>query len=582
MNALNFKLSLMSLIFLLFYRDVETSDFTSSDSDMALDEIIIEPATSEFHYDPLNSPIHFCDNSVQSDDSSTFVRLKNLDELPSFIRSNSEEAYIPLKNSKSRRMEYSKMRSGARDATKLTVSNNPSQDSAFGSMTDGDISIASSFRLSSFQSITSPIDEGVEDLTQDHHLQVESAPRSNQSSPSSHHSLSPSSNDCQVRNTIRQQISSDNNFDNLKLNNNQQQPNFQKQQQRSKDTTNIFLELPTLLINDQKSIYTSSPSRKFGSSIEVFSQKYRVSSFEDMTARFNAHKIRQSNPITFRSFEEERQIDYAFTPIPQNNRRSPISPQQPHQHHETENRVPVVNNNEKYKKLTHASFTNKITSTSSTRDKHILWKNSTISRKNKLIKSNETLLLADSSYSLLQTRTASADESSYTSRMKSIPKFIGRVQSINEISKTAIDFGVKFKKSKSEKILFPSNDDYRPFSSSSSYSIELHDTDDLIESSDEEESSFTNSLLKSPGNISMSGIGEASKKILGSYISPDPGGGSSANNESACFMIKSNSSYNNSSSGSSVSSREEKIPLLEGMEMSPITPEESNEPEESL
>lgn len=60
-----------------------------------------------------------------------------------------------FKNSKSRRLEYSLK------CLKYGRSN-PSQDSAFGSLTDNDLSIgSSSIRLSSFQSISSPIDEGV-------------------------------------------------------------------------------------------------------------------------------------------------------------------------------------------------------------------------------------------------------------------------------------------------------------------------------------------------------------------------------------------------------------------------------------
>lgn len=150
------------------------------------------------------------------------------------------------KNSKSRRMEYS-MR-----GMKLDVSN-PSQDSAFGSMTDGDISVASSsFRLNSFQSVTSPIDEGVEDLTES---------RETQDPP-------------------------------------QKLPS-------------TCLEPPILLVNDQCSIYTTSPLRR-GGTVEVFSQKYRVSSFEDVPKTCQGLK---RDKYTFRSFEEERRIDLAFAPI---------------------------------------------------------------------------------------------------------------------------------------------------------------------------------------------------------------------------------------------------------------------------
>lgn len=329
---------------------------------------------------------------------------------------------------------------------KLAVSN-PSQDSAFGSMTDGDASIASSsFRLNSFQSITSPIDEGVEDLTIDK-INVDSS-----------------------------KFTSDNNLSH-------QNHNLQN---------NIFLEPPTVLINDQRSIY-SSPSKRSSSTVEVFSQKYRVSSFEDMSTRYN-NKLKNVGKITFRSFEEERRIESAFTPIYNNS---------------DSNRV-QVNNHEKYKKLTHSSFTSKI------------------KRKNNLIKSNESLLDSTKKPNFNVTnnfnRGQSTDEISSCSNNKIETELFQIVLPKNNF------------KSKSDKILFSSlkiKQTSFDYSSEPNYSqVDLTDNS----SSDSYESPTHGDACKLIGGISICGG-------IGSINCSSP-----------------------STSG------EEEKPLLEGMEMSPISP----------
>ena len=134
------------------------------------------------------SPIHYCDNICEPSTSSSsthqmhqlsidekntaVIRISSFEEASTSQhvlqkqssqqqqqqhQSSSLDPSSAYKTSKIRRTEYS-MR-GARLGCSKT-----SQDSAFGSMTDGELSRASSFKLSSFQSVSSPIDEGVEDI----------------------------------------------------------------------------------------------------------------------------------------------------------------------------------------------------------------------------------------------------------------------------------------------------------------------------------------------------------------------------------------------------------------------------------
>ncbi|KAH8328202.1 hypothetical protein KR067_006040, partial [Drosophila pandora] len=339
------------------------------------------------------------------------------------------------KNSKSRRLEYSLK------CLKYGRSN-PSQDSAFGSLTDNDLSIgSSSIRLSSFQSISSPIDEGVEDIIiatttggNETCLELATIPRSmvsqdsaisspcRESSPNNFLHIddamsgtgsTSSGSGCGSFGNIRPQqfpvslspkilvtATSNSSSSSLASTSNagqgqgQGQGHHQQQQQ---------FDPPKILVNDQNSIYTTSPSKRSGM-IEVFSQKYRcpfqVSSFEDMSPKRTSDKqhLKHVNRLAFRSLEEERRIDNAFLPMADRTH--------------SDNRVNMQS--EKYKKLTHASFriskgqgqdSPTATPTSQTPPSHpgnsmemqrtgrqTLWRDSKFYRKNRIAKSNDSLM----------------------------------------------------------------------------------------------------------------------------------------------------------------------------------------------
>jgi hypothetical protein len=178
-------------------------------------------------------------------------------------------------------MEYSR-----RGAYGLGTSN-PSQDSAFGSMTDGECSSrASSFKLSSFQSISSPIDEGVEDDLAESRSQSDS----NQTSPS-HLTVSPTPSTSSR--------------------------SLYAAAGPSKESPR-FLEPPRLFVNDTSTnpslFYSTSPIRKCATT-EVFSQKYRVSSFEDMAtssatpSQTTATSSSSNNRKACRSFDDGHSLD---------------------------------------------------------------------------------------------------------------------------------------------------------------------------------------------------------------------------------------------------------------------------------
>ncbi|KAH8412132.1 hypothetical protein KR009_000020, partial [Drosophila setifemur] len=337
------------------------------------------------------------------------------------------------KNSKSRRLEYSLK------CLKYGRSN-PSQDSAFGSLTDNDLSIgSSSIRLNSFQSISSPIDEGVEDIIiatttggYETCLELATIPRSmvsqdsaisspcRESSPSnflhiddamSGSGSTSSGSGCGSFGHIRPQqfpvslspkilVTATTNSSSSSLastsNAGQGQGQGQVHPQQQFDP-------PKILVNDQNSIYTTSPSKRSGM-IEVFSQKYRcpfqVSSFEDMSPKRTSDKqhLKHVNRLAFRSLEEERRIDNAFLPMADRTH--------------SDNRVNMQS--EKYKKLTHASFriskgqgqdSPTATPTSQTPPSHpgncmemqrtgrqTLWRDSKFYRKNRIAKSNDSLM----------------------------------------------------------------------------------------------------------------------------------------------------------------------------------------------
>lgn len=178
---------------------------------------------------------------------------------------------------------------------------NPSQDSAFGSMTDGELSRASSFKLSSFQSVSSPIDEGVEDILED---------KRGDSTVASSLKFIDSNSSCSspCPDNFTQSLND--------LNLPGPSTSMNPLHVSNIRETCIYLDPPKLIVNDDSSvnfIYTSSPIRKCATT-EVFSQKYRVSSFEDMAAGGN-HLKNQVSKKAFRSFEEEQRIESAFTPI---------------------------------------------------------------------------------------------------------------------------------------------------------------------------------------------------------------------------------------------------------------------------
>ncbi|XP_034666553.1 uncharacterized protein LOC117900328 isoform X3 [Drosophila subobscura] len=338
------------------------------------------------------------------------------------------------KNSKSRRLEYSLK------CLKYGRSN-PSQDSAFGSLTDNDLSIASSIRLSSFQSISSPIDEGVEDIIiatttggNETCLELATIPRSmvsqdsaisspcRESSPSNFLHIddamsgtgsTSSGSGCGSYGNMRPQqfpvslspkilvtATSNSSSSSLASNSNAGQGQAQAQGHAHQQQQQQQFDPPKILVNDQNSIYTTSPSKRSGM-IEVFSQKYRhpfqVSSFEDMSPkRGNSDKqhLKHVNRLAFRSLEEERRIDNAFMPMADRTH--------------SDNRVNMQS--EKYKKLTHASF--RISKTSSQDSptatpttpnagnsmemqrtgRQTLWRDSKFYRKNRIAKSNDSLM----------------------------------------------------------------------------------------------------------------------------------------------------------------------------------------------
>uniref|UniRef100_A0A182JV67 Uncharacterized protein n=1 Tax=Anopheles christyi TaxID=43041 RepID=A0A182JV67_9DIPT len=332
--------------------DVESSDLSSSDSEDLLDEIVIASARIDdpCHYDPLSSPIHYCDNNVHSDDNSnsnnnnnnTIIRIDSIEEahgsgtsaLPvgavavggsggtGAVSLNPSSAY---KNSKSRRMEYS------RRGMILGLSN-PSQDSAFGSMTDGESSRASSFKLSSFASMNSPIDEGVEDLLAEQGQPASTADNLATTIANMKYIDSTGSSPChdylhhqqQQQHHLHSQsqvLPQSSGYTNgpCAVSSSRTEPSI-----ASRDISpsrSRFLEPPKLVINNHSSsttnsslCYTLSPLRKCATT-EVFSQKYRVSSFEDMSYNSTRKSIKNTSRKIFRSFEEERRIDSAFMPI---------------------------------------------------------------------------------------------------------------------------------------------------------------------------------------------------------------------------------------------------------------------------
>lgn len=479
--------------------DVASFD-VASDTDVILDEIVISPATSEFQklysclHPSKSSPITFC-NNTNDIMPSTSINENNQESLtassvsPStFSNQLTTDCYDTSKNSKSRRMEYS-MRSVRTCSNSSSC--NPSQDSAFGSMTDGELSIASSsLKMSSFHSMSSPIDESVED--------------SSDFSSSKKVSIITCSS-----------------------------------------TSGITIEPPTILVNDKNSIYTTSPAKSVDMT-QTFSEKYRVSSFEDMSTKRSV--LKNVHKQNFRSLEEERRIDSAFIPI--------VRPAQSYNHNFDANQGCNINNPEKFKKLTHVSFASKV----STRERHTIWKNSISARGNSM-KSNESLH-----------EYLSLDIPNNDIRLTRQEYIYGqnrckRVNSTSELrSFNRVDFDGRFP-----------NDDTSQFerkSYSERHLLNLvalkqstinNDCDEL----DEDEAPIFTQTDQDNVNSGSSCSSGYSKIILKNSKADSNSTDSSPSHRSMCKII--------GGIDTDTAHIEDKIPLLDGMEMSPISPGETDE-----
>lgn len=507
-------------------RDIDSFEI-STDTDDVLDEIVITPSSFDAKlYDILHlassSPIHFCDNSTHSDENSATQppskhqsQSDDTDTCPTSYSNQLTTDSCTSKNSKSRRMEYS-MR-----GMKMYNHSNPSQDSAFGSMTDGELSIASSsIRMSSFQSISSPIDEGVEDTA------------TGLPGPQLSSTYTPS-----------------NEIDSIDTNMAQSTSEMNLTKRRSPNITPLpsmafgpsIMEPPTILVNDQNSFYTTSPGRSCNT-IEVFSQKYRVSSFEDMSNK--KVFVKNVSKPNFRSLEEERRIDSAFTPI---NKYTTPTP-----HYYDPHRVHITNP-EKFKKLTHSSFARK---NCTTKERHTMWTNSILARKNILIRSNESL----SDYQMIH----NTDGYSKPSHGRHLSNSVlhKRVNSTNELSTTSthlefdrdlsLDEELKLnpRKSSSERYLLNLN------------KLKQSTTHDYEECEEDEANAISCSEIETFIDDTSSSSGAITK-------ADNESSDSSSSHRDMCNII----------GGIEKDTRctEEKIPLLEGMEMSPMSPVDADE-----
>lgn len=523
----------------------------ASDSDDVLDEIVIAPENTEIHrflHPSMSSPINFCDNNTQLDElipstsshpmshpanenlSNVLVSAAPVPPTAFFSNQLTTDSCSSSKNSKSRRAEYS--RGMQTCSTSGGGSCNPSQDSAFGSMTEGDLSVASSsIRMSSFQSMSSPIDESVEDS-------LIGIPGPSLRSSLSRGSTTSNNESMDVSDYCSLQTASASDF------------NLSKKKSASFGTTNTLpIEPPTILVNDKNSIYTTSPAK----TLQVFSQKYRVSSFEDMSIKRNFLRSTQQN---YRSLEEERRIDSAFIPIA--NHSAPY-----HQQSLDSNSCGIINNAEKFKKLTHVSFASKI---SSTRERHIVWKNSILARKHNLIKSNESL------HDYTATTATTSNDKMPQSEYFGDAKLCKRVCSSNELSSVSrtegetryantITENLKYssRKSCSERYLWNMTM-LRQSTIVSDY--EECDEDDTYQMVPHSDDACSNSSSSGCVNTSITCASTTSNTRTGSTES-------SPSHRSMCKII----------GGIDTDSRhiDEKVPLLDSMEMSPISPVESDE-----
>lgn len=471
-------------------RNVNSFDIPN-DAEDVLDEIIVTPATSEFHHSYLHpsksSPITFSDNSNASNESmpstSNTDNVYEISTAPSisssvFTNQLTADCCIASKNSKSRRMEYS-MR-GMRTCSNGSSSCNPSQDSAFGSMTDGELSIASSsLKMSSFQSMSSPIDESVEETS-----------------------------------------------------------DFAFYKKPCSTVSGLPIEPPTILVNDKNSFYLNSPAKPEFNNTQSFSKKYRVLSFEDMsTKRSFLKNVHKQN---FRSLEEERRIDSAFIPVGK-------STQSYTQNFDiSQNRN--INNAEKFKKLTHVSFASKV----STHEGHTMWKNNITSKEN-VMKSNESI--NECLNSLVSDNKLLKEEPSFNRIL------CKRVNSTSELSSNdRASYDGRYSKDSSC---------FTRKSSSERHLLNLLALKQSTIGTDCDELEDDNIPVTKPlENWKTEGGKNGCNIIRDSKVENDSTD-SSPSHRSMCKII--------GGIHSDVNHIEDKIPLLDGMEMSPISPVETGE-----
>lgn len=514
---------------------------------------MIAPESAEIHrflHPSMSSPINFCDNNTPFDDimpstsSHHINHPSNEHPMTVVVSSAALPSIAPLfpnqlttdscsssKNSKSRRAEYSR---GMKTCSTSIGSCNPSQDSAFGSMTEGDLSVASSsIRMSSFQSMSSPIDESVEDS-------LIGIPGPSLRSSLSRGSTTSNNESMDVSDYCSLQTASTSDF------------NLSKKKSASFGTTNALpIEPPTILVNDKNSIYSMSPAK----TIQVFSEKYRVSSFEDMSIKRNFLRNTQQN---YRSLEEERRIDSAFIPVANHGL--------PHHQQSLDTACRgTINNAEKFKKLTHVSFASKI---SNTRERHIVWKNSILARKNNLIKSNESL----HDYTM-STATTSNDKITH-SEYFSNGKLCKRVCSSNELSSSSrTDADTRHPNSITETLKYSSRK-----SSSERYLWNMTMLRQSTIVSDYEECDEDDTLEMMPhsddacSNSSSSGCVNTSITCASTISNARTDGNSTDSSPSHRSMCKIIGGID-----SDARHIDEKVPLLDSMEMSPISPVETDE-----
>lgn len=257
----------MSRTDLFFISRIHEDSLLSNDLEHSNTENVLQfldqPSTSTFYRNELSE-----ENEITSIDESK-VLFSNSNKQFSASTSLDPSSADIYKTSKTRRTEWR--------GSKI-IRSNPSSDSAFGSMTEGDLSQASSFKLSSFQSVSSPIDEGMEVFyVKKHANNLEFIDTLGLSIV--HDNLSKSFKDLTLDSTLTRNIKE----------------------------SSFLLNPPKLIVSDDN---CQDSIRKFSTTeIPPLSLKIiKVSSLEDLNFKNTYKKFS-------RSLEEEKRIDLAFKPI---------------------------------------------------------------------------------------------------------------------------------------------------------------------------------------------------------------------------------------------------------------------------